>query len=90
VRLIPPQFVRSFVKSNKNDYKDAEVPKLHNGPPRFVPIKTQDQLDLQALHRARDRLVSRRTAVINQERAFLPERGITFAAAENTCGSTCL
>jgi transposase len=45
---------------------------------RFVPIKTQDQLDLQALHRVRDRLVSRRTAVINQIRAFLLERGITF------------
>ena len=45
---------------------------------RFVPIKTDDQLDLQALHRVRDRLVSRRTAVINQLRAFLLERGITF------------
>jgi transposase len=45
---------------------------------RFVPIKTDDQLDLQALHRVRERLVSRRTAVINQIRAFLLERGITF------------
>jgi transposase len=45
---------------------------------RFVPIKTDDQLDLQALHRVRDRLVSRRTAVINQLRAFLLERGIVF------------
>jgi transposase len=45
---------------------------------RFVPIKTDDQLDLQALHRLRDRLISRRTSVINQLRAFLLERGITF------------
>jgi hypothetical protein len=46
---------------------------------RFVPIKTDDQLDLQAIHRIRDRLVSRRTAVINQIRAFLLERGMVFA-----------
>jgi hypothetical protein len=45
---------------------------------RFVPIKTDDQLDLQALHRVRERLVSRRTSVINQVRAFLLERGVTF------------
>ena len=46
---------------------------------RFVPIKTDDQLDLQAMHRIRDRLVARRTAVINQIRAFLLERGMVFA-----------
>ena len=45
----------------------------------LCPIKTDDQLDLQALHRVRDRLVHRRTAVINQIRGFLLERGITFA-----------
>jgi transposase len=45
---------------------------------RFVPIKTDDQLDLQALHRVRDRLVHRRTSVINQIRGFLLERGISF------------
>ena len=80
VRLIPPQFVRPFVKSNKNDYRDAEAiaEAVQRPTMRFVPIKTQDQLDLQALHRVRDRLVSRRTAVINQIRAFLLERGITF------------
>jgi transposase len=80
VRLIPPQFVRPFVKSNKNDYKDAEAiaEAVQRPTMRFVPIKTQDQLDLQALHRVRDRLVSRRTAVVNQMRAFLLERGITF------------
>ena len=46
---------------------------------RFVPIKTDDQLDLQALHRVRDRLIARRTSVINQLRAFLLERGLVFA-----------
>nr|WP_245632503.1 hypothetical protein [Edaphobacter aggregans] len=46
---------------------------------RFVPIKTDDQLDLQAIHRVQGRLISRRTAVINQLRAFLRERGIVFA-----------
>src|SRR6202012_5473415 len=46
---------------------------------RFVPIKTDDQLDLQAMHRVRDRLVSRCTAVFNQIRAFLLERGMVFA-----------
>ena len=77
MRLIPPQFVRPFVKSNKNDYKDAEAiaEAVQRPTMRFVPIKTQDQLDLQALHRVRDRLVSRRTAVVNQVRAFLLERG---------------
>ena len=46
---------------------------------RFVPIKTDDQLDLQAVHRVRDRLMTRRTSVINQIRAFLLERGVVFA-----------
>jgi transposase len=80
VRLIPAQFVKPFVKSNKNDYLDAEAiaEAVERENMRFVPIKTDDQLDLQALHRVRERWVSRRTAVINQTRAFLLERGITF------------
>ena len=81
VRLIPAQFVKPFLKSNKNDFLDAEAIAEAVGRKnmRFVPIKTDDQLDLQALHRVRDRLVHRRTAVINQTRGFLLERGITFA-----------
>ena len=47
---------------------------------RFVPIKSQEQLDVQAMHRVRDRLVQRRTALINEIRGFLLERGITFPA----------
>ncbi len=79
-RLIPAQFVKPFLKSNKNDFLDAEAiaEAVERENMRFVPIKTDDQLDLQALHRVRERLVSRRTAVINQIRAFLLERGITF------------
>lgn len=79
VRLIPAQFVRPFVKSNKNDYLDAEAiaEAVQRPTMRFVPIKTMEQLDLQAVHRLRDQLVARRTAVINQIRAFLLERGIT-------------
>jgi transposase len=81
VRLIPAQFVKPFVKSNKNDFIDAEAiaEAVTRQNMRFVPIKTDDQLDLQALHRVRDRLVHRRTAVINQIRGLLLERGITFA-----------
>lgn len=80
VRLIPAQFVKPFVKSNKNDYIDAEAiaEAVQRPTMRFVPIKSDEQLDLQALHRVRDRLISRRTGVINQLRALLLERGTTF------------
>lgn len=81
VRMIPGQFVKPFVKSNKNDFVDAEAiaEAVERKNMRFVPIKTDDQLDLQSIHRVRDRLIARRTAVINQIRAFLLERGMTFA-----------
>jgi transposase len=81
VKLIPAQFVKPFVKANKNDFLDAEAiaEAVDRKNMRFVPIKTDDQLDLQALHRVRDRLIARRTSVINQLRAFLLERGMTFA-----------
>jgi transposase len=80
LRLIPAQFVRPFVKSQKNDYVDAEAiaEAVQRPTMRFVPVKTTDQLDLQAIHRVRDRLIERRTGVINQLRAFLLERGIIF------------
>jgi len=78
-RIIPAIYVMPFNKGQKNDYNDAEAiaeaalrPNL-----KTVSEKTQDQLDLQALHRVRARLVSRRTATINQIRAFLIEQGIT-------------
>lgn len=81
VRIIPAQFVKPYVKSNKNDFIDAEAiaEAVTRQNMRFVPIKTEDQLDLQALHRIRECLVQRRTALINQIRGFLLERGISFA-----------
>lgn len=78
VKLIPAQFVIPFRKSHKNDFRDAEAiaEAVLRPTMRFVPTKTVEQLDLQALHRVRSRLVSERTAVVNQIRAFLLERGI--------------
>jgi len=66
VKLIPGQFVKPFVKTNKNDFNDAEAiaEAVIRQNMRFVPIKTDDQLDLQAMHRVRDRLVHRRTALL--------------------------
>ena len=82
VRLIPAQFVKPYRKSNKNDFIDAEAiaEAVTKQNMRFVPIQTEEQLDVQAMHRVRDRLVQRRTALINEIRGFLLERGITFAA----------
>ena len=81
VRLIPPQYVKPFVKSQKNDVRDAEAigEAVQRPTMRFVPLKSVAQLDLQAVHRVRARLVGRRTAVINQMRGLLLERGVTCA-----------
>ena len=81
VRLIPAQFIKPYRKSNKNDFIDAEAiaEAVTKENMRFVQVKTQEQLDVQALHRVRNRLVQRRTALINEIRGFLLERGITFA-----------
>lgn len=78
-RIIPAKYTKPFIKGQKNDYNDAEAIAEASLRPnlRCVEEKTQDQLDLQALHRVRSRLVSRRTATINQIRAFLIEQGIT-------------
>jgi transposase len=70
--------VKPYRKSNKNDFIDAEAVTKQNM--RFVQIKTQEQLDWQAMHRVRDRLMQRCTALINEIRGFLLERGITFPA----------
>ena len=82
MQLIPAQFVKPYRKSNKNDFLDAEAiaEAVTKQNMRFAQIKTQDQPDWQAMHRVRDRLVQRRTALINEIRGFLLERGITFAA----------
>jgi transposase len=80
VRLIPAQYVKPYVKTNKNDYIDAEAIAEAVGRPtmRFVPVKSDEQLDLQSLHRVRERWVMRRTAAVNQVRGLLLERGITL------------
>jgi transposase len=77
-RLMPAKYVRPYSKGQKNDFRDAEtIAKAVQRPTmKFVVTKTADQLDLQALHRVRERLVSQRTGIINQIRAFLLERGI--------------
>lgn len=80
-RLMSPLYVRPYVKLHKNDDRDAEaIAEAATRPTMsFVTVKTADQLDLQALHRARERLIQNRTRLINQARAFLMERGIHIA-----------
>src|SRR6516164_972081 len=77
-RLMPAKYVRPYSKGEKNDYRDAEAiaEAVQRPTMKFVATKTAVQLDLQALHRVRERLVSQRTGIINQIRAFLLERGI--------------
>src|SRR4051794_16999708 len=79
VRLMSPEYVRPYVKAQKNDDRDAEaIAEAATRPTmRFVELKSERQLDMQTLHRARDRLVGERTALINQLRAVLLERGRT-------------
>src|ERR1700751_5668246 len=77
-RLMPAKYVRPYSKGQKNDFRDAEAiaEAVQRPTMKFVATKTADQLDLQALHRVRQRLVSQRTGIINQIRAFLLERGV--------------
>ena len=79
VKLIAPQFVKPYVKGNKNDANDAEAicEAVSRPNMRFVPIKTVEQQDIQALHRIRQELVHQRTAKVNQIRGLLGEYGIT-------------
>jgi transposase len=81
VKLISPQFVKPYVKGNKNDSREAEaiceaVSRPHM---RFVPLKTVESQDIQAIHRMRSRLIKERTALVNQVRGLLAERGIVIA-----------
>jgi transposase len=77
-RLMPARYVRPYSKGQKNDFRDAEAiaEAVQRPTMKFVATKTADQLDLQAMHRVRERLVSQRTGIVNQIRAFLLERGI--------------
>ena len=74
-----PEYVRPYVKAQKNDDRDAEaIAEAATRPTmRFVELKSEAQLDVQMLHRVRDRLVGERTALINQLRAVLLERGMS-------------
>jgi transposase len=80
VRLIAPQFVKAYVKSPKNDARDAEAicEAVTRPTMRFVPIKRVEQQDLQALHRIRERLINARTALVNEIRGLLNEDGIVL------------
>ena len=87
VRLIPAQYVKPFVKNNKNDRHDAEAiaeaavrPNIH-----FVAIKSAEQLDIQFLHRIRSRLVRQRTSLVNEMRAIAFEHGITIPLGVVAC-----
>ena len=78
VKQVPPAYAKPFRQGHKNDFRDAHAvaEAVQRPSMRCVPIKTDDQLDLQALHRVRSRLIGDRTAVINQLRGFLLEHGI--------------
>jgi transposase len=89
-RLMPAKYVRPYSKGQKNDFRDAEAiaEAVQRPTMKFVATKSADQLDLQALHRVRERLVSQRTGIINQIRAFLLERGIAVRQGAS-CGWNC-
>jgi len=81
VKLISPHYVKPFVKTNKNDRNDAEaiVEAACRPSMNFVPVKSVEQQDIQAVHRIRELLIQQRTALINQARGLLAERGIAIA-----------
>ena len=78
VKLIPPQFVTPYVKSNKNDANDAEAicEAMSRPNMRFVKMKTVEQQDIQAIHRVRSELMSQRIAKGNQIRGLVAEYGL--------------
>ena len=78
VKQVPPAYSKPFRQGHKNDFRDAHAiaEAVQRPSTRCVPVKTDDQLDLQALQRVRSRLVGQRTAVINQIGGFLLEHGI--------------
>lgn len=85
VKLMSPQFVKPYVKTNKNDYRDAEAicEAVTRPSMRFVPIKTVEQQDVLSIHRVRERLVKNRTALANEIRGLLHELGIIIPQGVN-------
>ena len=84
VRLMPPQYVKAYVKANKHDAADAEAccEAVQRPGMRFVPVKSEEQQATLMLHRVRDQLIGQRTAVINAIRGHLTEFGIVAAQRE--------
>ena len=80
VKLIAPQYVKPYVKGNKNDYNDAEAiaEAVQRPNMRFVPIKSVEQQDIQNFHRQRERIKKERTALVNQVRGLLAEYGVVI------------
>ena len=80
VKLIAPQYVKPYVKGNKNDYNDAEAiaEAVQRPSMRFVPIKSVEQQDIQNYHRQRERIKGERTALVNQIRGLLAEYGVVI------------
>jgi len=89
VWLMSPEYVRPYVKAQKNEDRDAEaIAEAATRPTmRFVPLKAQDQLDMQSLHRVRSRLVGMRTMLMNQLRAILLEYGLFIHGARAALAS---
>lgn len=87
VRIIAPQFVKPYVKSNKNDAADAEAicEAVQRPNMRFVPAKNIEQQDIQSIHRIRSQAVSRRTALSNQLRGLLMEYGLIIPLGISSC-----
>jgi len=86
VKLISPQYVKPFVKGNKNDRNDAQaITEAASRPDmRFVPVKNVEQQDIQNIHRVRQRLLTERTALSNQIRGLLAEYGVAIAKGFST------
>jgi transposase len=90
-RLMPAKYVRPYSKGQKNDFRDAEAiaEAVQRPTMKFVATKTPEQLDLQALHRVRERLVSQRTGIINQIRASCWSAGLPCVKGCVSCGPSC-
>jgi transposase len=91
MRIMPAQFVKPYVKSNKSDIIDAAaIAEAVNRPTmRFVAVRTTEQIDLQALHRVRDRMVAQRTRLINQVVRFASSMGSPCTKARASSKSPC-
>ncbi|MET0105681.1 MAG: IS110 family transposase [Sedimenticola sp.] len=85
VKLIPPRYVKAFVRGNKNDYNDALAiaEAVTQAEMRFVAVKTTEQQDIQALHRLREGCLKERTALCNRLRGLLGEHGVVLSTGVN-------